>query len=373
MNLRKLSITVAILVALSAIAWFARRPAPPTSADPRIGSPVLDADSVSRAAHVKITDTGKSVDLARQSDGSWRVTNYHDFPADFAKLSRLIGELTEAKIQRLVTARPDRLARLEFKDTTLVLADEAGAELWNITLGKNAGGGGRFLRYGDEQKGYLASLSAWIDPEPKNWADATLIGFKTDDVSRVEIGFADPSVPAVFATRATKDEPWTSADAPQGKRLRAERVTSLLSNLAGLRFTDTTAPDDERAAAAREHSRTLRVTTFNGENWTIALGRKPEEERPKPAEEVEKPAEGGEPADAAPPKEPEMETIPAGPVFAFITSSDSAARINEMMTKRAFQIAEWTYTGLPAAAGDLWEDAPAPPPAPSSADSTPAP
>lgn len=373
MNLRSLSITVAILIALCAVAWFARRPSAPASADPRVGAPVLAAEVASRAALVRLADQGKTVELARGADGAWRVASYHDFPADFAKLTRFVGDLTGAKIQRLVTARADRLARLEFKDTVLSLADDAGNELWRITLGKTAEGGGRFLRFGSEEKGYLADLSLWLDSEPKNWADATLVSLKADDIAGVEIGFSDDSSPSVSVTRTAKEEPWTSAGAPEGKRLRADRITTLLSNFMGLRFTDTTAPDDERAAAAREHSRTLRLTTFNGETWTIALGRKPEEKRPKPAVDVEEPVEGAAPGDSAAAKEPEMETIPAGPVFAFITRSDSAARIDEMMNKRAFQIAGWTYDGLPATPADLWEDAPPPAPAPTPADSTPAP
>jgi hypothetical protein len=380
MNLRHLSITVAVLVALCAVAWFAQRPAAPTSADPRVGASVLTADLAARAAQVKIADQGKSVELVRQPDGAWRVVSYHDLPADFSKLSRLVGDLTEAKIQRLVTARADRLERLEFKDTTLRLADDTGKELWQITLGKSADGGGRFLRYGAEEKGYLANLSLWLDTEPKNWADSTLVSLKADDIAGIEVGFTDPAVPAVSVSRAKKEEPWTAAHPPEGKRLKTDRVTSLLSSLVSLRFTDTTAPDDPKVAEARAHTRTLKLTTFDGKAWTIALGRKPEEKRPKPAgthAEEKKSLAPEEPGPAAAadatdtpeagepskPTEPEMETIPAGPVFVSITTTDPAARINALMEKRAFQIGEWTYTGLPSAPADFWEDAPPPAPA----------
>ena len=42
-------------------------------------------------------ESGKSVLLTRQSDGTWRVSSYHDFPADFQKLSTFVGNLTDAK------------------------------------------------------------------------------------------------------------------------------------------------------------------------------------------------------------------------------------------------------------------------------------
>lgn len=387
MNLRTLSLTVAVLAALCAVAWFAQRPAVP-AADPRTGQSVLAADVAGQTARVKLGDQGRTVELARQADGSWIVPSYHDFPADFSKLSRLISDLTAAKIRRLVTARADRLGRLEFKDTSLVLLDAAGKELWQVTLGKNAEGGGRYLRYGTEEKGYLADLSLWLDTEAKNWADPVLLNLKSDDLARIEIGFADATTPPIVVSRAKKEDTWAPAPptvAPEGKRLKTAAVASLLSNFAGLRFTDTTAPDDEKAAAARPHSRTLRFTTFDQKTYTVTLARKPEEKKPKqssppasaappeakPQAEPRRSPEGeGGPAtpstsDADKPKEPEFETIPAGPVFAAIASSDEKAPINALMQKRAFQIGEWTYTALPATPADLWEDVPAStPPAP---------
>lgn len=375
MNLRNLSLTVAVLAALCAVAWFLQRPATPASADARIGQPVLFPALASSAVRFKLTDQGRTVELTRAADGTWIVPGYHDFPADFTKFSRLIDDLTTAKIQRLVTTRPERLARLEFKDTTLALFDATGKELWQVTLGKTADSGGRFLRHGAEPKGYLANLTLYPDSEPKNWADTTLLNLKPDDIAAVEIGFAEAGAPAVTVRRAKKEEPWAASDTPAGKRLKAERVTSLLSSITNLRFTDTTAPDDANATAARTYSRTLKLTTFGGKSCTITLGRKPEEKKPKaavPAGEPTTPPAASStaaPASAAKadtekPKEPEFETIPAGPVFAFITYSDEKAPVNEMMKKRAFQIGEWTYTGLPAAQ-DLWEDAP--PPAPPAA------
>lgn len=375
MNLRPLSLTVAVLVALCGAAWFVQRPAPPVSADPRIGQSVLAADLATKAAQVQLTDQGKTVALARRADGTWIVPSYYDFPADFSKLTQLVSDLTAAKIQRLVTTRSDRLGRLEFKDAGVKLNDDAGKELWALALGKNAEGGGRFVRYGAEEKGYQANLNLWLDVEAKNWANAVLLDLKPDDVSSLAIGFADGT--SVTAARAKKEDQWTAADAPAGKRIKVPTITSILGNFGGLRFSDTTALDDEKAVAARAQGRTLKLTTFDGKSYTVTLGRKPEEKKPKaPAPEAKpadptatekKEASADKPAEPEKPKEPEMETIPAGPVFVSIAASDEKAPINTLMSKRAFEIGDWVYTGLPASPADLWEDVP-PPPAPAPAE-----
>ena len=274
MKLRTLVVTVAVLAAASVAVFFLQRPAPPASADPRVGQPLVTDATLQETARFVLSDQGKTVTLARQADGTWRVPTYYDLPADFSKLSRLIDDLAAAKIQRAVTRNPERIARLEFKDTKLQLFDAAGKSLWSVTLGKHADSGGRFLRFDDQPAAYLASFSAWLDAEPKNWADSSLLKLKADDIAKVEIGFADGA--PVVVSREKKEAPWTAAKTPDGQQDNPAKITSLLSSLDTLRFTDTTAPDDAKAVAARAHERTLALTTFAGETVTVALGREPE-------------------------------------------------------------------------------------------------
>lgn len=371
MKLKTIIVTVAVLAVLSLVAYFARRPSPPASADARIGQPLVDTDTVNKAAKLRITDAGKTVLLDRQADGNWRVASYHDFPADFQKLSGFVGNLTDAKLQRLVTTNPDRIARLEFKDTKIELLDPADKVLWTVTLGKNPeSGSGRFVQFGDEKKAYLANLSAWLDTESRNWAQAELVNVKADDVARIEAEMPDGKV---VAKREKKEDPWTAEQAPEGQRVKADKVSSLLSSIGVIRFSDTTDLNDPNVAAAKANLRTFKLTTFDNKTITVALGRKPEEKKLKPpaaagpgalgsvadlAKKDETKKEGEEKKDLA----PEFETIPAGPVYAFITHSDAAAPVNTLMQKRAFQISEYTFTSLPQKREEMFE--PAPPPAP---------
>ncbi|HVU33932.1 MAG TPA: DUF4340 domain-containing protein, partial [Opitutaceae bacterium] len=194
MKLRTLAISVVVLAIISAVVYVAQRPGPPPSQDPRVGHPLADRAVIEKAAQLQVTDSGKTVTLTRQPDGSWKDASYYDLPADFSKLSTFVGSLTDAKVERFVTANPERLERLEFKDTRIELLDSAKKPLWSVVLGKNAEtGGGRFLKFGDENKAYLANLDAWIDSDPKNWANSELLNVKPDDVAKVEVEF--PAVP----------------------------------------------------------------------------------------------------------------------------------------------------------------------------------
>ena len=383
MRLKTLVLSVAALAALSVAVFVARRPTAPTSTDARIGQPLVDAKVLENAPRIRVSDQGKSVTLARQPDGTWRVPSYYDLPADFQKLSGFVGSLTEAKLQRVVTSSADRMARLEFKDSKIELLDAADKPVWTVTLGKNPeAGGGRFVRYGDEQKAYLASLNAFLDGESKNWANTELLNVKPEDVAKIEIPFADGG--PVTVSRTKKDDPWTAMNAPAAQKLKAEKISSLLTSVGNIRFSETTALDDPNATAAKANLRTFTLTTFDNKTITVALGRKPEEKKMKPPtattdgksgptslgsiadlmkKEEKKDGEAKDPdkkAGETKPMAPEFDTIPAGPVYAFITHSDASAPVNAFAQKRAFQIPEYAFTGLPQKADEMFEAAPAP-------------
>ena len=383
MKLKSIVRIIAILAALSAVAFFATRPTPAPVADTRIGQPLADRAIVEKATKLRLNDQGKTVTLVRQADATWKVSSYHDFPADFSKLATFIGSLTDAKLERLVTSSPARIALLEFKDTKIELLDSTDKELWSVTLGKNPDtGSGRYVRYGAEAKAFLASLSAYLDTDSKNWANTELLALKVDDVAKIEIPFvaANASEPtSLTVSRATKDAPWTAEKTPDGQKLKADKISAVLSSLSSIRFSETNDLTDANAVAAKATERLFKIETFDKKVLKIALGRKPEEKKLKP---ITPPAEGqsalsslgtaadmlkkdaaGKPADPAKPIAPEFETIPAGPVFVNIASSDASASVNALMQKRAFQISDYTFTSLPQKSDELFEPAPVAAPA----------
>src|SRR4051812_34941208 len=224
MKLKTLIVTILVLAVLSVGVYLARRPAAPTVTDARVDKPLVDRATIEKSTKLRLSDAGKKVELARQPDGTWRVASYYDLAADFSKLSGFVGNLTDAKLQRLVTTSADRIARLEFKDTKIELFDSADKPTFSATLGKNAEvGGGRYVRFGDEQKAYLTNFSAWLDTESKNWANSELINIKPDDVAKIEIPFAEGG--PIVVSRAKKEDPWVADKTPDGQKVKADKVS----------------------------------------------------------------------------------------------------------------------------------------------------
>lgn len=401
MKLKPLLAVVALLAALSAAVYFAGRPAKPSGVDPRLGQPLLAAGSVDQASTLTLTENNRSVTLNKLPTGGWVVQDYHGFPADFTKLSRLVSDLVGAKVERLVSQNPERLKGFNLGDARVTFKDATGKAVWSLDLGKNAEGGGRLVRYDAETKAYLTRLSVFLDTDAKNWADASLLSLKSEDIAEVELSFAEGA--PVVAARAKKEDPFTTANAPAGQQLSRAKIDSLLSSIGTLRFSDTSDLAEPNAVAAKANARTIAVKTFDGRSYRVAIGRKPEQKIVKapeagktgatgpaalgsltdlaksaaPSAKATTPATAAKPGEAGPAAvvESATETIPAGPVYAFITASDDDAPVNQLMTKRSFQVFESTFTTLPQARADLFEPAPAPAPSatPGPAASTPGP
>jgi hypothetical protein len=324
------------------------------------------------------------VSLERHQDGSWVVANYHGLPADFGKLGSLTEPLLRTQVERFVTSNPERMARYEFKDSGLKLEDEKGGALWSLQLGKDTETGAKLLKFGDEMRAYQARLSVWLDTVPRNWADTRLLNWKPADIARVEIGL-EQGAPLVLV-RAAKEEPFkVGAEAGTAARTpKKDKVDSLLQTLCELRFVETNAPSDPEVAEARPHLRKLVLTQFDGRSLEVLVGRRPErtvlKAEAKPADpakagpaallaaaplgtaEADKP-KGAEAPAAAAAELAKTETIPPGPVFVFLRASDSLDPVNALMAKRAFQLAAYVFTNLPAKAEELLETMAQPAPA----------
>ncbi len=376
MKLKTLLIVVAILAALSATAWWLNRPAlPPSLADSQVGRPLLDAASAAKLARVRLNENGKSVVLVRTGDTGWQVASYHDLPMDFSKLATLVKSLMTARVERLVTASPERIARLGFVETAITLLDETEKPLLELSLGKQADGGGRFIRFGSDKPAYLARLDAWLDLEPRNWADTALVHFTPTDIAKITLPVPGAAAP-LSLVRTDATAAFTAEATPEGKRLKVDKVTSLMDALYNLRFSETVALDDPKPVGARAAARTVMLTTFGGKTLTFAIGRDPERTvvkadalKPDLALPAQLVATAAKPtplpsADKAGPGSftagPLTDKIPAGPVFVFITDSDASAVVNAAMKRRAFQVGEFAINAIPASADALFELIPPP-------------
>lgn len=343
MKLRPLLLSVAVLAPLAAATWWFQRPEPPPSlSDVRVGARLADPDTLARSARIRLTlPGGEAITFARAEGSRWAVEGSPALPADLSKLTRLSADLVGARVERLVTRNPDRVATLGLGETRVAYLDADGKTLLELQIGKNADGGGRFLRYGDESAAYLARLDLRLDATPAAWRDTLLLpGLAAADVSSLRIQFPDAGT-SVTLTREKAGEPWTSSAAPEGQRVKQSFVPGQLTNLVGLRYTGTAPRLDPGVTAARVFPREIELKTFDDRSVTLHFQRLP---APPAA------PEGQSPAPSAP-----------RPVYVEIKDSVVDPLLGAAGRTHAFEVAEWIVNGLPAKPDDLFEAKPAEP------------
>jgi hypothetical protein len=369
MKVKHLALIVAVLGTASAATFFFKGGDDTPTVDPREGQPLLASSLLDQVTALRVHTPTVDIDVARSdaAGGKWVVRGYHDLPADFSKIATLTKALRDAKITRFGSSRPERIATMGFDGTSIELRGAGDKPLATVHLGKNVESGGRFIKLNDETTAYVASFSAYLDTTAKNWADTTLLPAKPEEIVGIETTLPDGTT--FRAKRENATAPWTTDGLAEGEKLKESEVTSLVSKLTGLRFTETADPAAEDVTAAKANARTFKVTLATGKTYDITLGRKPAPPAPPAPEPPPPPADGTE----APPPPPAPPAPQPGPVYVFVSSSDNNEAINTMMAKRGFRIYEWTFTSLPANRAALVEAAPPPPPPPAAAAPTPAP
>ena len=138
----------------------------------------------------------------RKKGDTWTVAERTDYPADVAKLRRLLLSLTDAKIIEEKTSNPASYPVIGVEDPSK--ADASGAEIsltaadgkHAVIVGKSAPDG-TFVRRAGEEKSYSVSPSVSVDAEPRFWIDTKLLDLNSSDIQKVDVKLADGTAYAI--------------------------------------------------------------------------------------------------------------------------------------------------------------------------------
>ena len=272
MKLRTLVIVAASLAVATSVGYYIRNASLTTPEDdPLIGTKVFDQEILKDVKRVEIAKDGEQVVVELEGSNNWVVRSLYDLPADFAKLNTLIRDLVESDISRKITAREDRLGRLDLTQGTLKLMSGPEDSLFEITYGKSINSGKAFV-FGHEKTAYLSSESPYIDASSSNWATKTLYEFQADEVAGIQFSLEDGDW---GVRRDDKDKDFVSTLPVDVRIPKQTEITSLIGRFTNLRFTEVTerAVEEENQTwkDAQKNTRSLKLTLFSGETITIEM------------------------------------------------------------------------------------------------------
>lgn len=252
MTSRKLSIlAIVAVIAVAAGLWLAgRQTSPPSTASAAL-YPDLKSELASITA-LRIVKAGGTPALeVKHGDNGWTVIERHNYPADEAKLRKLIASLTEAKVLEEKTSNPESYKALGVEDVSDAAAGGVQIELdgpkqpIKLIVGKPAQGAqAHYVRRAGEPKSWLINKSIDTSSSADQWLRKDVLDVAADRVQSAEVT-VDKSKPysAVKKTRADAD--FTVEGLPKGKALNSPSAAdNFATALAGLTLSDVKAASE---------------------------------------------------------------------------------------------------------------------------------
>jgi hypothetical protein len=132
-----------------------------------------------------------TVMLHKQAD-RWTVAQRADYPADVAKLRKLLQALAGARIVEEKASDPAnyRALGVESPDSPDAIGTEikvvAPEATYSIVVGKPSAGG-NFVRFSAQARGLLVIPGISADAEPRDWIDARLLDIKAAQLKQIEV------------------------------------------------------------------------------------------------------------------------------------------------------------------------------------------
>ncbi|HMN43443.1 MAG TPA: DUF4340 domain-containing protein [Povalibacter sp.] len=206
-----------------------------------------------------------AVELTR-GESHWQVAQRSSYPADAAKVRRLLQSLADARSIEEKTSNPDNYPALGVEDVADAAAAGTRVELVgtaqpvDLIVGKNAGTKGSYVRRTGEPASWQTNESIEASATPHDWLQTAVLDIGADRVQSAAITVGSGK-PYTIAKAARADADFKVAGLPKGKEADTFAANNMATALAGLTLSDVRPAQDFAADKSVAHA-TFR--TFDG-------------------------------------------------------------------------------------------------------------
>ena len=172
---------------------------------------------------------------------TWRIEAASGYPADAAKVGKLLDDLKQAEVRRPVVSGARYHAALhvthEEHERKLRLAGGSGEPSVELFVGTSPNYGINHVRRGDRDEVYeVKGLSPWdMRPEASSWIETRLVDVEPDRVRALSLSNAH----GAFELRRGDDGAFTLASGGSpGAALDGSAVDGFVGSLTGLRMSE---------------------------------------------------------------------------------------------------------------------------------------
>lgn len=191
MKPRTLLLLVVVALVLVGISQMSKRPVTRGAAEDtyRLGDQPFADLGLGTVTEIQMTGAGETATL-HQVDGTWRVEEQYNYPADFDKLAELVRSLPDLKVGQQMSSDPGFLAEYGLDpagttppNTLRLIADNE--TLSEVQVGTIRSGGGQYIRIDNEEIVLLDEALSAVSAEPASWLDRELLSIPENELERV--------------------------------------------------------------------------------------------------------------------------------------------------------------------------------------------
>lgn len=200
----------------------------------------LVSEAVLKQTHaIGLHDGDQTATLQPDTSNKWSVVETGGMRVDADKFKTLVSFLTDGKLERFITEKPEKAAALGIGKQYLEFLDASGTSLGKLAIGDAAQVGGRFVQRQGESAIYRTDETFALQAEPYEWVDKKLFQSSLDRVQSVTLSNLPDGEPLVFAKRTETDEKngFELKTPVEGFELVPSTLESNLRSLLNLRFT----------------------------------------------------------------------------------------------------------------------------------------
>ncbi|HUC10761.1 MAG TPA: DUF4340 domain-containing protein [Stellaceae bacterium] len=182
-------------------------------------------------ASVEIQRTGLTLTFVRQGN-AWLTRQKGNYPADGAKVRRLVLALADMTLVEPKTREPALYARLEVgdpgkgKSTLVTIKDKSGADIARLIVGKHSydrlgeGNDGVYVRKPGDPQSWLARGSLDVTDEAPNWLVRQIVDVPDSRVAKVVL--TQPDGTALTLSRAKPDVKFALENPPKDAKYKTD-------------------------------------------------------------------------------------------------------------------------------------------------------
>ncbi len=318
------------------------------------------------ASAVRIHKAGDelAVEIARK-DEHWGVAQRQGYPADEAKVRKLLLAIANAEVREEKTSTPKNYASLGVEDVSDANATGVRIEVVGIEpsisliVGKQGTGlDSQYVRKAGEPQSWLIDTSLDISANPQDWLRKSIVDVTADRIQSATIE-TKGARPYTAAKGSRADANFAVESLPKGKELSSQTAAnSVATALAGLTLSDVR-PASELTGKpeARATYRTFDGLTVEVDGWAmeddrfIALRARHDEELAErfrlPAAEAKDDAEKSEDrSSAGTTNEEDASNAAEQPAPSKRDTAEEASMLSSSLEGWAFEIPDYKYDAL---------------------------